>query len=883
MDRSLRIRMLFDAMDKVTGPLKAMAGGSSIATKGLKAAREELGRLKRAQADVSEFRQLKRSVLESGQAMETAQLRVAALAREMQQADSPSRKLATAFARAQREAKGLKGDFQTQSERLQQLRGRMNEAGVSTGNLAEHERRLRVDTARANAELDEQKQRLAAISARQQRMAAGREAFGRVQGASTSLAVGGAAAIGTGVAIGAPLLGAVGEARQFESVMTDIAQKANMSRAASRQMGVGLIRAAQQANQLPEALQQGVDVLAGFGLDPRQATKMMAPIGRAATAYKAEIADLSAATFAGVDNLKVPIGQTARMLDIMAAAGKSGAFEIKDMAQYFPALTAASQGLGQKGTPAVADLAAALQITRKGAGDSATAANNLQNLLNKINTKDTIKNFKEFGVDLPKALAKAAKDGKTPIEAITELTNSALKGDLSKLSFLFGDAQVQGALRPLIQNIAEYRKIRADALNAGGTVDADFAERLKDGAEQARAAEIGAKTLGLTLGAILLPTVNAVIGKATALANRFGQLAQRHPVVAKGIALIAAGLAVALVVFGGLAIAVAGVLAPFAALTAVATMLGIGMLPLIGTIAAVVAAIALIGGAVYLIYNNWGSIVSFFSGLWATIKNLFWQGIAALVDAFLRFTPLGLFISIMMPAIAWLRGLDFATIGRNLIQGLITGITGMLGALKSTIVNAASSAANWFKQKLGIHSPSRVFAGLGDFVMQGLNNGIARGEAEPVQRIKLLAGRMAAAMALPPVAPALAAREPEPARRAREQAARMPAAMVMGPVTTTRSNGEPEPVQHIMALAGRMAAAMAMGAATPALAAGGVSGAAPPGTKAGPTMEASRVYNVTINAAPGMDAQALARAVAAELDRRDRDADARRRSAYSDD
>jgi hypothetical protein len=39
---------------------------------------------------------------------------------------------------------------------------------------------------------------------------------------------------------------------------------------------------------------------------------------------------------------------------------------------------------------------------------------------------------------------------------------------------------------------------------------------------------------------------------------------------------------------------------------------------------------------------------------------------------------------------------------------------------------------------------------------------------------------------------------------------------------------------------------------------------------------------ITINAAPGMDEQALARAVAAELDRRDRAKAARSRSRLSD-
>jgi hypothetical protein len=84
----------------------------------------------------------------------------------------------------------------------------------------------------------------------------------------------------------------------------------------------------------------------------------------------------------------------------------------------------------------------------------------------------------------------------------------------------------------------------------------------------------------------------------------------------------------------------------------------------------------------------------------------------------------------------------FTEIGRNLIQGLIKGVTGMLSALKSTIVGAASSVANWFKEKLGIHSPSRVFAGLGGFVMAGLDQGLADNTAGPLDRISDLSEGM---------------------------------------------------------------------------------------------------------------------------------------------
>lgn len=51
---------------------------------------------------------------------------------------------------------------------------------------------------------------------------------------------------------------------------------------------------------------------------------------------------------------------------------------------------------------------------------------------------------------------------------------------------------------------------------------------------------------------------------------------------------------------------------------------------------------------------------------------------------------------------------------------------------------------------------------------------------------------------------------------------------------------------------------------------------------AGSTSDSHDVYNINIQPAPGMDPQAIARAVSVELDRRSREKSARQRSALSD-
>jgi phage-related protein len=68
----------------------------------------------------------------------------------------------------------------------------------------------------------------------------------------------------------------------------------------------------------------------------------------------------------------------------------------------------------------------------------------------------------------------------------------------------------------------------------------------------------------------------------------------------------------------------------------------------------------------------------------------------------------------------------FEGFGENIIQGLINGINGMVGALFSRIRSIASNVINIFSNILRIGSPSKVFEKFGIFTMQGYENGVVK-------------------------------------------------------------------------------------------------------------------------------------------------------------
>lgn len=86
----------------------------------------------------------------------------------------------------------------------------------------------------------------------------------------------------------------------------------------------------------------------------------------------------------------------------------------------------------------------------------------------------------------------------------------------------------------------------------------------------------------------------------------------------------------------------------------------------------------------------------------------------------------------------------FIELGGNLVSGLIGGIVGKMGELKDAVSGMGASAIGWFKDKLGIRSPSRVFAQLGDDTMAGLAVGLARNH-DPEKQVAGMADRLKAA------------------------------------------------------------------------------------------------------------------------------------------
>lgn len=130
-----------------------------------------------------------------------------------------------------------------------------------------------------------------------------------------------------------------------------------------------------------------------------------------------------------------------------------------------------------------------------------------------------------------------------------------------------------------------------------------------------------------------------------------------------------------------------------------------------------------VGGLASWWNGVWSGIGSFFSGLWNRIVGTVSSGVNNVIR-FVSEIP-GRLMSALSGAGNWL-----VDVGRNIIQGLISGITSMVQTAINAVIDVGSSIINGAKSFLGIHSPSRVFRDeVGQMVGLGLAVGIEDSES----------------------------------------------------------------------------------------------------------------------------------------------------------
>ncbi|WP_027818835.1 phage tail tape measure protein [Paraburkholderia bannensis] len=929
MDNALKLRVMFDMIDNITKPLKTILAGNKGLASSLKETRAELADMGKSQKTVAMFRELRAGAETTSTKLTAATARVRELTGSLRAFGPPSQQMTAELAKAKQAASNLRAEQKQQNTTLDELRTRLSAAGIDTRNLSQHERELRTNIAATTATMNAQMQRLDAIADREKRVASARKSMQTMQGVAGSMAVAGYAAKSTGQHVFADLHESIDQAKKVQNErgrigalgLGDEATKdAEKYARAMKMMGVStsdnmtLMRDSMSIFADEHHAQMAMPVLAKMkfaneamfgaeeGHENEEKFMNMLKVIELRGGTKDEGTFKSEA-----DKVQKVLSATGGRVGgdewkNFIQTGKTAAKQMRQDAFYYQ-MEPLIQEMG--GHAAGTGVAAAYSNLMQGK-TTVRAAKRMVELglvdkknveFNKIGNVSRIKPGALIEGDLYKA---------SPFEWMEKVLLPKLKAkgitDQSKILDEFGTIMTNGNGANLFATMYMQRAQihKSEKLNQGAYgIDQlhSLASKQTEGRELDAMAKM--RDLQLEIGEHVAPLYNAALDKIRLTLGAIIDLAHKHSTTAKIVLSFVAAIAAVLVILGTLTIVLAGVLGPMAVVKFSMQTLGMkggylarglglasSAMRLFGTAAMwagrallttpigwITLGIAAIAGAAYLIYQNWQPISAFFIGVWNEVRSAFDSGISAIGALFVNWSPFGLLYRGVVAGLGML-GIDlpaqFSDLGGHLISGLVNGITTGLGAVKDAITNVASSTVGWFKEKLGIHSPSRVFAELGGFVAQGAALGM-EGEQGRISKAAVAMATVAttafgapdfakgaSAATVPLMAPRAAA--PMLDRSALPQNERPAVVPFVGDATRA-----PAPlVRPSTPIDTRPPIAAAPGA----------------GVSAAPAGPSPIIINIYPQA--GDDPKAIGRAVAAELDRRERSKRARAGSNLSD-
>jgi hypothetical protein len=951
--RDLRLQVVFAALDKITGPLKKIMGGSSDTAKALKATSDRLRDLNAQQKNIGKFRELHGGLDATRAKLEAAQQKVASLAVKMKQTEAPTRAMTREFNAAVKAAGALKTAGQQQAQQLQVMRERLAGAGIGTKDLANHERTLRREIEATNKTMTLQQQKLANAAAKQQRVTNATQHADKLRSKAGSIAMAGAGATAAGAVMAMPVAKGLHEAKHYQ-----------LEKARVNALGLGP-ETSQQAIKFAknmktygtsqnENLELVRDAMSIFG-DLHHAEMVAPTLAKMKFANKAffgaESGEENERIF--MDLLKVieqrggtasseKFHDQANMMQkvITATGGRVGptewlnfiktggiAAKIMDDKQFYYQMEPLVQEVGghRAGTALMSGYSNLYQgrTTKR-------AVHNMEKLgLIGDHSKVTHDKVGQTSTIGPGALLGSDIFRRSQFEWLEKvlLPQLAKKGitDPKKIEDIIGGLfSTRTAGNQFLDMFKQRIQMHKNAKLNEGAYDIEQMDAL--GKQQAGGAELEATArlanLKLTMGEKILPLYAQGLEMAISAITRLNAFMERNPTVAKVMIAGFAVLAGLLLVLGPLMLGIAALVGPYAMLHVMFAKMGVtgGVLtPILRNLGGafmwagravlwlgrallmnpIGIAITVIAGAAFLIYKYWDPIKGFFTGIWSHVKTAFAGGIGGVSALIANWSPLGLFYRAFAGVLGWfgialpakftdfaanirhsiVEGLapltgfiaslwsqlkttfsggmasisaliinwspvgvfyqafagvlswfgiqlpaKFTEFGANILRGLVNGITGSMGAVKDAISNAGSSTIAWFKEKLGIHSPSRMFAQLGDYTMQGLAVGLDRSESAPLAKVSGLAQRLT----------------------------QLGAGIAIGTATA------------LPASAFDTRAPLAQGS-----------------FGAGMTIQGDKI-EITIQAQAGSDPQAIARAVYAAMEQRDREKAARIRSSLRD-
>lgn len=753
----LELKVLFAAVDKFIRPANAIKEKAREVSKTLKEAEKNHKELNDRQKRIDGYRETNKALGINKQKLEEARSKVKQMAEEMAATAVPSIKMQRAFEHARQETANLSATVNRLTEKKQRLRQELAAVGINTKQLASAQTDLKGKINAATAAVQREGQALDAANKKMQRLKAaevdlakGRERAAKFRSVGASMMVGGGVMTAAAAVPAKAYATAEDSATQLKVAMMGKSGKVSDEFAQINELAERL------GNRLPGTTSDFQDMMTTLVRQGMPAKSILGGLGEA-TAYLAvqmKMAPTEAAEFASKlqDATRTTDKDMMGLMDTIQKTYYLGV-DSNNMLEGFAKLSPALSILRKEGLGASKALAPLLVMADQAGMKGEAAGNAFRKIFqgsldvdklekgNKILEKSGVKlNFSdgkgEFG-GLDKMYAQLAKLRKV---------NSEQR--LAALKKIFGDdAETLQALSLLIEKGADgYKEVQAK-MEAQAALQTRVNEQLGTLKNLWDAASGTFTNALVAFGESISPelkTLTEWIGNASEATQRW---AKDHPSLSRAIMLTIGVTGLALSALGGLITAVGMVLAPMALLTFSMRTLGIEA-------AGAVAGSSRLASVMSVIARNAGLLargIGWLAGRASLLLTVFTiaytaggylnDGINALISKLAGYdTSLGAFIFDVKEKF---KNAGWSEIGSWILKGIESGLDFMTAGLYSKMKNIAIGLKDQVKSTLGIHSPSRVFAQLGGYTMQGLEQGLTGGANGPINIVGRVAEKLA--------------------------------------------------------------------------------------------------------------------------------------------
>lgn len=892
---TLRLDEVLKQAERVHQPLALLGRTSSNTARELKETVDQLKKLQQQQTQLGDYRALRSGLADTTARLRGARQQMAQLRLESGAGEQPSRAMLRALRSAQVEEERLALLRATQRSRLMDMREGLRGAGVDTGNLSAHERKLHNDIRATTAQMEKQRKVVAPAAQRLERIDALREQ-------SKTLADRGQALRETGGKMLAPVR-AVSQAfmtddqaaAQLRATMAgsngkpgaDYQQVLDLAKSLGTDMPGSTADYIAMMNQLQRQGVSSQDVLGGVA---RQAANLGAVLNMPAKEAGEFAAQLQQATRASA-------GDMAALADTVQRTSHLG-LDPTGMVKGLDAIGKALPQLGQQGARS-GQMFAPLLLMLNDASISGEAAgkavgNLVKNSMDPAKLGQVNKMLASQGVSLDFKDASGQFGGTEQLMAqlqkLQSLGSDKLRAAaLDKLAG--GDAQTRKALEALLQQgPGGYQQI-ASQLKSQADMDGRVAILKDSVSAQYESVKDSYNGLLSDMGSTIESDLKAVLGTLREMTEGMRAWVKEHPQIVQWTLRIVAVLGLLVAGVGLVSSVLFGLLAPLLLTRTVFGLLGAAMGAGSGALgvlrrglAAVVLSLGMMGGG--------GSAMGLLAGGMRMASNaagVLRRGLGAVVLS-LAMMGRGAAMGSIGTALAGAgraagrifgggAGAAKGVAGKGragAVMGLLGAGLGAAGAVGSGLGGSLGGAAASLMGLVRMTPMGRLAGGLmgaGGSIMQnwdGLSTAFKAGDWKGVGGTLLEAGKAG----LDGATGGLFGVVSDLAGKGISGLASSVGSWFKSGDASAPDQGRAGALRQGVAAAAT-AATLATGA-MPAMADTGavridsrppLASAAAPAPAPAPV--AGATIHITVNAAPGQDAQAIARAVAAELDRRD--------------